>query len=87
MSNSVQPAATTPLVSSPPPDARAVSWAVVSIMYAVGCLLCVVMGALHLAEVEALRGLWLIFAPFGPCLVYALVQLPRSRQTSKDHAE
>ena len=41
-------------------------------MYAVGVAICAVMGAIQVSGVASnLDGSWLIFAPFGPCLMYA----------------
>ena len=42
----------------------------ICIFYTVGCLLCAVFGVLHLYDYESVRGFWLIFAPFPPCLLY-----------------
>ena len=45
-----------------------------SLIYAVGCCICAVFGVLHLFKIEAVKGYWMIFALFPPCLVYSLVQ-------------
>ena len=63
-----------------------ISWRVVCYMYAVGFFLSIVLGAVQLAGVaENLEGSWLIFVPFGPCLVYALTR--HAQQQRKDKAD
>ena len=69
--------------AAPPTE---ISWRVVCYMYAVGFFLSIVLGAVQLAGVaENLEGSWLIFVPFGPCLVYALTR--HAQQQRKDKAD
>ena len=49
-----------------------VNWRVVSFMYASGLALCALMASLQYAGVSSAEGLWIIFSPFAPCLLYAL---------------
>ena len=65
-------AVTTTAPSPAPAEANEISWKVVMMMYAVGVVICAVMGAIQVSGVaDNLDGSWLIFAPFGPCLMYA----------------
>eukprot|EP00324_Dicrateria_rotunda_P008794 CAMPEP_0206177032 /NCGR_PEP_ID=MMETSP1474-20131121/59952_1 /ASSEMBLY_ACC=CAM_ASM_001110 /TAXON_ID=97495 /ORGANISM="Imantonia sp., Strain RCC918" /LENGTH=114 /DNA_ID=CAMNT_0053588521 /DNA_START=20 /DNA_END=364 /DNA_ORIENTATION=- len=48
------------------------SWKVVSIIYAGGVFLCLLFAALHALKVDTVKGFWIIFAPFLPCLAYSL---------------
>ncbi|KAL1530685.1 hypothetical protein AB1Y20_001585 [Prymnesium parvum] len=49
------------------------SWKVVSILYALGVALCVLFAILQVVwNIESVRGFWIIFSPFAPCLVYGL---------------
>jgi len=49
------------------------NWRVVVYMHAAGLAICLVFAAITFLEVsEQLDGAWLIFAPFGPSLLYAL---------------
>eukprot|EP00967_Tisochrysis_lutea_P056664 scaffold71641_cov36-Tisochrysis_lutea.AAC.2 len=49
------------------------NWHIVVYMYLAGFIVCLVLALVHyLDAVAPLRGAWLIFAPFGPSLLYAL---------------
>ena len=55
-----------------PAESNEISWKVIVMMYAVGVVICAIMGGIQFYGVATnLDGSWLIFAPFGPCLVYA----------------
>ena len=55
------------------------SWKVVTMIYAVGSVICAIFGALQLFEVEQVKGFWLIFVVFPPALIYAFPKY-RSQQ-------
>ena len=59
-----------------------ISWKIVSIIYASGSALCALFGALHLYDITQVKGIWLIFAFFPPCLLYALLQYRRQASES-----
>lgn len=69
-------------------EEHALSWRVVSMIYAVGSGLCVLLAVLHYAfAVKQVEGFWLIFAFFPPCLLYSLhrmrLQLQAQARTAK----
>lgn len=51
------------------------SWRVVSYIYGGGAAICLVLGALHAAGIEQVKGFYLIFSLFPFCLLYSLYQL------------
>ena len=60
------------------------SWYIVCCMYAVGVVICAVLGAIQVSGAYPnLEGSWLIFAPFGPCLGYAFTRHLSQRATQK----
>ena len=58
------------------------SWKVVTYIYATGSAICILFGALHYADVEQVKGFWLIFCLFPPCLLYSIV-----KQRAQRHGE
>ena len=56
------------------------SWGTVSIIYAVGSVICAGFGALHYAGIEQVKGFYLIFCLFPVCLLYSLLQYRTSRK-------
>ena len=68
-----KPSSATAQAASPDTEEVAeLSWKVVCYIYAAGSAFCLVFGGLHVAEVEQVKGFWLIFALFPFCLVYSL---------------
>ncbi len=61
------------------PPQQELNWGIVTLFYLAGCLIGAIFGVLHVREVEAVRGFWLIFAPFPVCLPYAIYQHRRQR--------
>ena len=55
------------------------NWKYVSYIYAGGCVLCAIFGGLHVYGVEQVKGFWLIFALFPPCLLYSLYKYSQQR--------
>ena len=55
------------------------SWKVVTIIYAIGSVICAIFGALNFFEIEQVKGFWLIFVVFPPALIYAFPKY-RSQQ-------
>ncbi len=73
------------IMDEPAPE---VSWKVVSIMYACSCAICAVLAALQFGvHIEQVEGVWLIFAPFWPCLAYSLHRMRKQFKESKLKAE
>ncbi len=60
-----------------------IQWNVVSFMYAAGCALWAFFGLMQLAGKESVAGVWIIFSPFLPCLLYALHRWHRQRHEAK----
>ena len=72
--------------ASPEAPPSEISWRIVCYMYAVGFGISLVLGAIQLSGVaENLVGSWLIFMPFGPCLLYALTR--HWQQARKEKAD
>ena len=59
-----------------------ISWKIVSLIYAFGCALCALFGGLHFFGIEQVKGIWLIFVFFPPCLLYSLLQYRRQASES-----
>ena len=79
-SQSSKPPAPDPLEA----EATELSWYIVCCMYAVGVVICAVLGAIQVSGAYPnLEGSWLIFAPFGPCLGYAFTRHLSQRATQK----
>ena len=59
----------------PREGADELSWYVVALIYMTGSVICGVLAVLHFAfQVEQVKGFWLIFSLFPPCLIYAIVK-------------
>ena len=64
-------------------EAPDIQWNVVSLMYAAGCTLWALFGLMQMAGKESVAGIWIIFCPFLPCLLYALYRWYCQRDRAK----
>ena len=66
------------------PEQEELSWKIVCMMYGFGSALCALFATLEkLWGIEQVKGMWLIFAPFLPCLAYAAFKFRRQMLQEK----
>ncbi|KAL3926775.1 MAG: hypothetical protein SGPRY_003144, partial [Prymnesium sp.] len=71
-----------------PPVKEELNWKVVCLLYAVGVALSLLFAALQLIwKVSAVQGCWIIFAPFAPCLLYAMYRCRLQVRAAKTKAD
>jgi len=86
---SAEGAGTTELAAATGGEPSEISWKIICYMYAVGFAISIILGAVQLSGVApTLEGSWLIFVPFGPCLVYAVTRhMQQQRLQQKPKAD